>query len=43
MSTASAERICEVLNEKSDLSDPENPIMEVPDGSIEFHHVDFSL
>ena len=42
MSTASAERICEVLNEKSDLSDPENPILEVPDGSIAFHHVDFS-
>ncbi len=42
MSTASAERICEVLNEKSSLSDPENPLTEVPDGSIVFDHVDFS-
>lgn len=42
MSTASAERIAEVLNEKSDLSNPENPIMEVKDGSIVFDHVDFA-
>lgn len=42
MSTASAERIAEVLNEKSDLSNPENPVMEVKDGSIVFDHVDFA-
>ncbi len=42
MSTASAERIAEVLNEKADLTDPENPVMEVPDGSIDFDHVNFS-
>ncbi len=42
MSQASAERICEVLNEKSDLSNPENPIYEVKDGSIEFRNVSFS-
>ncbi len=42
MSTASAERIAEVLNEKSDLSNPENPVMEVKDGSIVFEHVDFA-
>lgn len=42
MSTASMERIAEVLNEKSDLSNPENPVMEVKDGSIVFDHVDFA-
>ncbi len=42
MSEASAERICEVLNEKSDLTNPENPIYEVPNGEIVFEHVDFS-
>lgn len=42
MSIASGERICEVLNEKSDLTNPVNPIYEVPDGSIEFQHVRFS-
>ena len=42
MSIASARRVAEVINEKPDLADPENPIMEVPDGSIVFNHVDFS-
>lgn len=42
MSMASAERISEVLNEKADITDPENPIMDIPDGSIVFDHVDFS-
>lgn len=42
MSIASGERICEVLNEKSDLTNPVNPVYEVPDGSIEFQHVRFS-
>ena len=42
MSVASARRISEVLNEKSDLENPENPIHEVPEGSIEFQHVNFS-
>lgn len=42
MSQASAERICEVLNEKSDLHNPEDPCYEVKDGSIEFRHVNFS-
>lgn len=42
MSMASAERITEVLNDKPDLTDPEKPITEVPDGSISFEHVDFS-
>ena len=42
MSEASARRISEVINEKSSLTNPENPIMEVPDGSIRFEDVDFS-
>ena len=41
MSQASAERICEVLGETSDLQNPEDPVREVPDGSIEFKNVMF--
>ena len=41
MSIASAERIAEVLNEKADIVNPENPVMEVKDGSILFENVDF--
>ena len=39
MSLASARRITEVLNEKSDLDNPENPDFDIPDGSITFDHV----
>ena len=42
MSMASIRRIQEVLEETPDLHDPENPVMEVADGSIDFNHVDFS-
>lgn len=42
MSEASARRIAEVINEKSSLTNPENPLMVVPDGSICFEDVDFS-
>ena len=42
MSFASAQRVTEVLNEKSDLQNPENPVMEVKNGSIVFKHVDFA-
>jgi ATP-binding cassette subfamily B protein len=42
MSKASVERIYEVLNEESNLSNGANPVYEVPDGSIEFKNVDFS-
>ena len=42
MSSASAERICEVLNERSGLTNPEAPVEKVRDGSIEFRHVDFA-
>ena len=41
MSMASAERICEVINEKSSLTNPEKPVYEVTDGSIRFDHVFF--
>lgn len=41
MSMASAERICEVINEKSSLTNPEKPKYEVADGSIRFNHVYF--
>lgn len=42
ISRASAERIVEILDEKSDLTNPAEPIHEVPDGSIEFKNVSFS-
>lgn len=42
MSAASARRIAEVLNEKPDIADPDSAVTEVADGSIAFHHVDFS-
>ena len=42
MSKASGERVCEVLNEKTDLHNPENPVMQVKDGSIDFENVGFS-
>ena len=42
MSIASVRRVSEVLTEESTLKNPEHPLMEVPDGSIEFRNVDFS-
>ena len=42
MSLASIHRIREVLNEIPDLKDPEQPVEEVADGSIDFDHVSFS-
>ena len=42
MSSASAERIAEVLNEKADIVNPEKPDYEVADGGIVFDHVNFS-
>ena len=41
MSRASAERIAEVINEKTDLTNGENPVYEVKDGSIIFENVGF--
>ena len=42
MSMASIRRISEVLEEVPDLHNPQNPAMEVADGSIDFDHVSFS-
>ena len=42
MSRASAERITEVLCEVPDIHNPESPVCEVKNGSIEFRDVDFS-
>ena len=42
MSAASAQRICEVLEEKPDICNPEKPVMEMKDGSIDFDDVDFA-
>ena len=42
ISRASAERIVEILDEKSDLTNGESPVTEVKDGSIVFDHVSFS-
>ena len=41
MSMASARRICEVLTEEPTITNPENPVMNVADGSIVFDHVTF--
>ena len=41
MSMASFKRINEVLIEEPDIRNPENPVWEVADGSIEFDHVNF--
>ncbi len=42
MSMASIRRISEVPEEVPDLHNPQNPAMEVADGSIDFDHVSFS-
>ncbi len=41
ISQASADRICQVLNEESSIVNPANPVKDVKDGSIEFDHVTF--
>lgn len=42
MSRTAGERVCEVLEEQTDLQNPEHPVTEVADGSIVFDHVNFS-
>lgn len=42
MSRPAVERISEVLKEESTIKNPENPVTEVKDGSIEFESVTFS-
>lgn len=41
MSEESARRICEVFLEVPDLTDPDNPLYTVVDGSVDFDHVSF--
>lgn len=41
MAAESAKRIAEILSEKSTLTNPENPLYEVADGSVSFEHVSF--
>ncbi len=41
MSSASAKRIAEVLDEQVELTNPQNPVRKVADGSIDFDHVSF--
>ena len=41
ISLESMRRISEVLDERPSMNDPENPVMEVPDGSIDFEQVSF--
>ncbi len=42
MSMACAKRVTEVLNEKTELPNPADPVLEVKDGSIQFNQVNFS-
>ena len=42
LSRASGERIAEILNEESTITDPESPVTEIKNGSIVFDHVNFS-
>ncbi len=42
MSRASAERVVEILDEKSDVCSPANAVMDVKDGSVTFEDVSFS-
>lgn len=42
LSRASVNRICQVLDETPDISNPENPVMTVTDGSVDFENVSFS-
>ncbi|MDY5575944.1 MAG: ABC transporter ATP-binding protein [Lachnospiraceae bacterium] len=42
MSVASMKRIAEVLNEKSDLVNPEHPVYQVDNGDVVFENVDFA-
>ena len=41
MALASGKRICEVLGETSSLHNPENQVYEVPNGAVDFDHVEF--
>ncbi len=42
IASSSAQRIAEILQEETDISDPDHPVLTVKDGSIRFDHVSFS-
>ncbi|MBQ9304449.1 ABC transporter ATP-binding protein, partial [Butyrivibrio sp.] len=42
MASASGKRIAEVIEEKTDITNGDDPVMEVPDGRISFEHVNFA-
>lgn len=42
LSKGSMDRICEVLSEKTTLPEPQNPVKEISDGTVEFENVSFS-
>ncbi len=42
MSLASGRRIAEVINEQPDITNPENPDIDIPSGKIDFNHVSFA-
>ena len=42
ISRASAERVCEILSEETDIENPKDPILYVQDGSVKFENVSFS-
>lgn len=42
MAKASGDRIVEILEEESDIHNPEHPVHEVKDGSVVFDHVNFA-
>lgn len=41
ISMSPARRVCEVINHKASITNPENPVMEVPNGEVEFRNVSF--
>ena len=41
LAVAAAKRITEVLEEQNTMTDPEDPLFEVPDGRVDFDHVNF--
>lgn len=42
IASSSAQRIAEILNEKTDISNPANPVLEVKDGEIDYKNVNFA-
>ncbi|GFI62262.1 putative ABC transporter ATP-binding protein [Clostridiales bacterium] len=42
MSKSASERICEILNEESDIKATDNPSTSIKDGSVKFNNVSFS-